>query len=129
MKNVYKIASILALIIGAISVFAGSKVLLGIDTKNYTVLNWLVTYNVIFGFLSIITAYLIWTKNIILKKAIAFILTSHLVILFYLNFFSENAASESINAMVFRVSVWTIISLIITSIKTEKNEYFSTKYQ
>ncbi len=120
MKNVYKIASILALIIGAISVFAGSKVLLGIDTKNYTVLNWLVTYNVIFGFLSIITAYLIWTKNIILKKAIAFILTSHLVILFYLNFFSENAASESINAMVFRVSVWTIISLIITSIKTEK---------
>lgn len=120
MKNLHKIAAILAFLIGIMSVIAGSKVLLGIDTKTYTILNWLVTYNVIFGFISIITAYLIWTKNQFTKKAIAFVLASHLVILFYLNFFSKNAAPESINAMVFRVSIWTIISLIITSIKTEK---------
>jgi hypothetical protein len=120
MKNLHKIAAVLALLIGAMSIFAGSKVLLGFDIKNYKVLDWLVVYNVIYGVISIVAAYLIWNKNIFLKKAIAFILTSHLVILFYLNFFSENVASESINAMVFRVSIWTIISLIITSIKTEK---------
>lgn len=120
MKNSHKIAAILAFFIGIISIIAGSKVLLGIDTKNYNILNWLVIYNVLFGFLSLVTAYFIWSKNTLFKKAIAFILASHLVILFYLNFFSENAALESINAMVFRVSIWTIISLIITSLKTEK---------
>jgi hypothetical protein len=120
MKNLHKIASVLALLIGAISIFAGSKVLLGIDTKNYTVLNGLVIYNVIFGFISIAAAYLIWTKHKFTKKVIAFVLASHVLALIYLNFFNETVASESINAMVFRVSVWSIISLIITSIKTEK---------
>ena len=120
MKNTYKIAAILAFLIGAMSIVAGSKVLLGFEMKNYTVINWLVIYNVFFGFLSIITSILIYTKNKIIKKAIAFILASHLIVLLNINFFNENAASESINAMVFRVSVWTIISLIITSIKTEK---------
>lgn len=114
MKNVYKIASILAFVVGVMSIVAGSKVLLGIDSKNYTVLNWLVIYNVLFGFISIIVAFLIWTKHKFTKKAVAFILASHLLLLLYLNFFNENVASESVNAMVFRVSVWTIISLIIT---------------
>ena len=114
MKNVYKIACILAFFIGIMSIVAGSKVLLGIDSKNYTVLNWLVTYNVIFGLISIIVAFLIWTKHKFIKKAVAFILASHILLLIYLNFFSDNVASESINAMVFRVSIWTVISLIIT---------------
>ena len=114
MKNVYKIACILAFFIGIMSIVAGSKVLLGIDSKNYTVLNWLVTYNVIFGFISILTAILIWVKHKLTKKAVAFILASHILLLIYLNFFSDNVASESINAMVFRVSIWTVISLIIT---------------
>lgn len=120
MKNVYKIVAILAFFIGAMSIVAGSKVLLGIDSKNYTVLNWLVTYNVLFGLISIITGYLIWTKHKFTKKAIAFILVTHILILIYLNFFNDNVASESINAMVFRVSIWTIISLIITiNLKTQ----------
>jgi len=114
MKNAYKIASILALIIGVMSVFAGSKVLLDIDSKNYTVHNWLVTYNVIFGFISIITAYFIWTKHKLTKKGIFFILASHILLLLYLIFFDKNVASESIYAMVFRVSIWTTISFIIT---------------
>lgn len=114
MKNTHKIAAILALIIGAISVFAGSKVLLGIDTKDYTVLNWLVIYNVIFGLISIIAAYLIWTKHRLAKKAIAFILASHILLLLYLNFFNDIVALESINAMTFRIGIWSIIALIIT---------------
>ncbi|MDO9137538.1 MAG: hypothetical protein Q7U21_06915, partial [Lutibacter sp.] len=51
------IAAILALLIGGMSVVSGSKVLLGIDIKDYTVLNWLVIYNVIFGAISILVAY------------------------------------------------------------------------
>ena len=114
MRNIHKIAAILALFIGFMSVFAGSKVLLGIDTKQYTVLTWLVLYNVIFGIISIIAAYLIWKQHKFTKKAVAFILASHVILLIYINFFNENVASESINAMVFRVSIWSIIVLILT---------------
>ena len=119
MKNVYKIASILAFVIGIMSIIAGSKVLLGFETKSYTVLNWLVTYNVIVGFISIIAAYLIWSTHMFATKAISFILASHLLLLLYLNFFNQNVASESINAMVFRVSIWSIIALITLNLKTQ----------
>ncbi len=119
MEKVYKIASILAFVIGILSIFAGSKVLLGIDTKNYAVLNWLVTYNVIVGFISILTAYLIWSTHMFAKKAIIFVLASHILLLLYLNFFNENVASESINAIVFRVSIWSIIALITINLKPQ----------
>ncbi len=119
MKNLHKIASILAFFIGIMSIIAGSKVLLGFDTKNYTVLNWLVTYNVIFGFISIIAAYLIWTKKYFAKKTILFILISHSMLLFYLYIFNENVASESVKAMLFRVSSWILISILTLNFKTQ----------
>ncbi len=120
MKNLHKIASVLALLIGAISIFAGTKVLLGIDIKNYTVLNWLVVYNVTYGVISIIAAYFIWTKNQFTKTAIAFVLVSHISLLIYLNFFNETVAIQSIRAMVFRVSIWSIIALISSNFKTHQ---------
>lgn len=119
MKNLHKIASILALIIGVMSVFAGSKVLLGFDLKNYNVLNWLVIYNVIFGIISIAASYLIWKRHLIAKKAIVFVLSAHTIIVLYLNFFNETVASESIKAMSFRISVWIIIFLL--TIKMNSN--------
>ncbi|MDP3311775.1 hypothetical protein [Lutibacter sp.] len=119
MKYLYKIASILAFFIGMMSIIAGSKVLLGIDKKNYTVLNWLVIYNVGFGFISIVTAYLIGSKHQFAKKFILFILASHSILLSYLYFFNENVASESMNAMLFRISIWIIIFLLFTNSKTQ----------
>ena len=112
MKNLNKIASILALFIGAMSIFAGTKVLLGVDTKDYTVLNWLVLYNVIFGVISIITAFLIWQKNVLAKKIVIFILVAHSCMALYLYFFNDAVALESIKAMGFRTSVWIVISLL-----------------
>ena len=122
MKNLYKIAAILALFIGAMSVFAGSKVLLGIDTKEYTVLNWLVLYNVIFGAISIIAAYLIWKKSLFSKRIIIFILVAHTSLVLYLNFFNEVVASESIKAMLFRISIWVLISLLTLFTFNLKNQ-------
>ncbi len=95
------------------SIFAGSRVLLGFDTKNYTVLNWLVTYNVLFGFISIVVAYLIWRNNFFIKKAVLFILASHTFLALYLSFFSETVALESIKAMGFRISIWIVIYFLI----------------
>lgn len=119
MKHLSKIASILAFLIGIMSIIAGSKVLLEIDTKNYTVLNWLVIYNVFFGFLSIVAAYLIWSKKMISKKTIIFILASHGLLLLYLYFINLNVASESIKAMLFRTGIWILILILFMNSKIQ----------
>jgi lysylphosphatidylglycerol synthetase-like protein (DUF2156 family) len=111
-----KIAAFLALFIGVMSVFSGSKVLLGIDTKEYNILIWLVYYNVIYGIFSIFAAFLIWRSNEKSKVLTLFILASHFIVFVFLKFFSSTAASESIGAMTFRIGIWSLIvvlSLII----------------
>ena len=112
MKIMNKIAAIIALLIGIMSVISGSKVLMEIDIKDYTGLTWLVIYNVIFGAISIVAAFLIWKNNLIAKKMVVFILASHTFIAIYLYFFSESVASESIKAMSFRISIWILIYLL-----------------
>ena len=111
-----KIAALLALFIGLMSVFAGSRILLGIDTKDHTILIWLVYYNVIYGFISLFAAFLIWKNNEKNKALTLFILASHFTVFIILKFFNSSAASESISAMIFRMTIWALIvvlSLII----------------
>jgi len=120
-----KTAALLALVLGLMSVFAGSKVLLEIDSKDYNVLIWLVSYNVIFGVISIVAAYFIW-KNYSKAKSIAlFVLTIHLLVYIYLKFVSLTVAAESIKAMLFRTSVWILIvvlSLVIPKCLSKKEK-------
>ena len=112
MKITRIIALALGLFIGIMSVFAGSMVLLGFRIPDYTVLNWLVIYNVLLGVLSIVAAFLIWKNYGLAKKAITLILSSHLLMLLYLYFVSEAAALDSIKAMGFRVSIWFVIFIL-----------------
>jgi len=107
-----KVAAILALLLGVMSVFAGSKVLLEIDTKDYNILVWLVIYNVIFGAISIVVFYYIWKKSAIAKGLSLFILAMHLSVFLYLKFVSTTVASESIKAMFFRTSVWVVVIVL-----------------
>lgn len=107
-----KIATALALFIGLMSVFAGSKVLLGIDTKDYNILIWLVFYNVLLGFISIFSAYLIWKEKEKSEYLTIFILAMHFVVFIYLKLFSTTAASESIKAMIFRTGIWVVIVIL-----------------
>ncbi len=112
MNIIKKIAASLALLIGFMSVFAGSKVLLGIDTKEYNVLIWLVSYNVLFGLISIYTGFLIWKEKPMAKNLSLFILAMHLLVFIYLKFMSTTVATESIGAMLFRTSIWLIIIIL-----------------
>jgi len=112
MNILKKIAVALALFIGLMSVFAGSKVLLDIDTKDYNILTWLVSYNVIFGFISIFTAYLIWKGKAKSKNLTLFILAIHFLVFIYLKFISDTVASESVKAMLFRTSIWVVIVIL-----------------
>ncbi len=107
-----KFAAILALLLGLMSIFAGSKVLLEIDAKDYNILVWLVTYNVIFGAISIVVAYFIWKNYSKAKSLILFVLIMHFMVFMYLKFVSVTTASESIKAMVFRTSVWVLIVVL-----------------
>ncbi len=112
MNTLKKIAAILALFIGFMSVFAGSKVLLGIDTKDYVILTWLVSYNVLFGVISIFVAYLIWQNKVLARNLTFFILAMHFLVFIYLKFMSTTVATESIGAMLFRTSIWIVIVVL-----------------
>lgn len=112
MKILYKIATILALLIGIMSVISGAMVLLNYNNPSYNVLNWLVVYNVILGGISLVAAILIWKNNKSARKIILIILISHLLVFLYLYFSNQEVALESIKAMGFRISVWTVIFLL-----------------
>ena len=109
MKTLPKIDAMISFIIGLMSVFSGSLVLLKINIPDYEVLNWLVIYNIILGGFSIFTAFLIWRISKFSKIFIISILILHSLVLAYLYFISETAAIESVKAMIFRVSIWIII--------------------
>jgi len=126
MKILKKIAAGLALFIGAMSVFSGSKVLLGIDTKEYHVLTWLLVYNVLMGIISLFAAYLMWKKNYRANNLITIILTLHIMVLLYLNFISESAAHESKMAMVFRTVIWLVITILYIQIPRLLNKKSQT---
>lgn len=112
MKILYRIGATLAFLIGIMSVISGSLVLLNYKAPNYNVLGWLLAYNVILGFISILVAILIWKYIKSAKKLITVILILHAFVLAYLCFFSQEVAFESIKAMGFRVSVWIVILLL-----------------
>ncbi len=122
MNILKKIAAALAILIGLMTIFAGSKVLLGIDTKDYNVLTWLVVYNVIMGIVSLFAAYLMWKNNYQVNNIITFILTLHFLIFLYLRFFSDTAAHESQMAMLFRSVVWVVISILYIQVPRMMNK-------
>lgn len=113
MKYWNKIAAFLALLIGVMTIITGSQVLLGWQEKDYTILNWLVIYNVILGFISIVAAYLFWKKHRNSIPIASTILSFHIIVLIYLSFFSESVANESIKAMIFRAVIWLFITITI----------------
>jgi hypothetical protein len=123
MNTFKKIAAVLALFIGLMSVFSGSRVLLGMDTKEYNILIWLVYYNVIYGVISVFAAFLIWKDKEKNKALTLYILASHFIVFIILKFFSSSAASESISAMIFRISIWTLIVVLSLIIPKYFNKY------
>jgi len=123
MKTIYyKIAAVLAFIIGAMAFVSGIQVLLGRD-PGYHVLNWLPIYNYTMGFLTaLVTAPLIWRSS---KLAMPVALTTtglHMLVMFILQTtYRDVVAAESIQAMTIRLVTWGVI-LILMFIQTAKNK-------
>ena len=113
MKTTLIIAVIVASLIGILSVFSGSMVLLGLRSVDYRVLDWLVIYNVALGIISILVAYQIGKQHSRSKLMIMTILLLHFLVLVYLYFFNDMVAVESIKAMAFRVGIWAAILILV----------------
>jgi hypothetical protein len=113
-KNLNKIAAVLTVIIGGMAIFAGGKVLLGID-PGYYVINWVPVYNYTAGLLTVfITAIFIWrnSKHALLL-AIATFSAHALVMIVLQTAFREVVAIESIVAMTVRLMAWALILILM----------------
>lgn len=111
-----RLAALLAGLLGLLSVKEGGMVLLGLTTKVYTVLPWLVWYNVLLGMASVLAATGLWQQRPwAVRLAGAAIVSLHglvLVLLVVLYAFGEAVAVASILAMLMRTVVWAGILLL-----------------
>jgi len=115
-QNKYRLAALLGFILGLLSIKEGGSVLLGFTTKPYAILPWLVWYNVLLGFVSMITGIGLWVKRAWGVRLAATIVSLHglvLMILVILYAFREKVAVISIMAMIIRTLVWVGILMLV----------------
>ena len=110
-----KIASVVAAIIGIMSIVAGTQVVLLGKVMDYYVIGWLPVYNLIVGVISLlITAVIIWKGSKFALPAAIATLASHSAVMLVLQTAYRNVvAGESIRAMTVRITLWVIILALL----------------
>lgn len=104
-----QIASILAFLVGIMSIVAGGKAMQGWN-PGYSVLTWLPVYNFVMGILALIPAVLLWINHrFALAASVATLGIHTLVLLLLLSAFRGEVAFQSIAAMIFRLVIWIVI--------------------
>jgi hypothetical protein len=119
-----KIASVLAFLVGGLSIFAGELAMTGWE-PGYFVLNWLPVYNFILGVLTVfIPAILIWKNSKHAMTAAIGTFSIHAIVtLLLLTVFRDTVAANSIGAMIFRLVTWLIIlALIFAQSRRQKTQ-------
>jgi hypothetical protein len=114
-----QIASVLAFLVGVMSIVAGGKAMQGWN-PGYSVLSWLPVYNFAMGILALIPAVLLWVNHrFAVITSLATFGVHALVLLLLLIAFREQVAVQSIAAMIFRLVVWIVIlALLFFQIRT-----------
>ncbi len=123
MSSIYrKIAAAIAFAIGAMSIFAGSQVVLG-KVMDYYVIDWLPIYNLIVGLISVfITAILIWKGSKFAMPAAIATFVSHSAVMVVLQIaYRDVVAPDSIKATTVRIILWAII-LILMMLQSRKDK-------
>ena len=124
MDSIYrKIAAVLAFIIGAMAIFAGSQVVIFGKVMDYYVIDWLPIYNLVLGLISaFFTAIVIWKGSKLAMPAVIATLASHsVVIAILLTVYQGVVAADSIKAMIVRIVVWVII-LVLMLVQTRRDK-------
>lgn len=108
-----RIASIIAFLVGAMSIVAGGKVIRGWE-PGWSVIAWLPVYNFIMGILALIPAVLIWMNNRHAFVASAVTLGIHVTVLaLLLVAFRNTVAFQSVGAMSFRIAAWAVVLALL----------------
>ena len=111
-----RVAAILAVVIGLLSVTEGGRVLLGLSVPDYPVLPWLVWYNVVMGGVSVVAGVGIWLQREGSRGLFVNILTLHAIVfvsLFAFKQMGQVVAMKSIFAMMFRTFAWIVIAMLV----------------
>ncbi|MBP7963488.1 MAG: hypothetical protein KBG20_13260 [Caldilineaceae bacterium] len=117
-----KTAAVIALIIGAMAIFAGGQVVLLGKIMDYYVIDWVPVYNLALGLISaFFTAVVIWKGCKVAMPAAIVTLASHVtVILILQTAYAGVVAPDSIKAMTIRIAAWLIILiLMVISIRSD----------
>lgn len=108
-----KLPSLLAFLVGAMSILAGGMVLRGWQ-PGWNVIRWLPVYNFAVGLWTLIPAYLLWINHRAALAASIVTFGLHaVVILLLLTVFRNTAAFQSLGAMTFRVAAWVAILALL----------------
>ena len=119
-----ELPAVLGIIVGFLSIMAGSKVLLGISFPNYNVLHWLVIYNVSLGVVSVLAGAGLWRLRPWAISLAGLVAISHgfvlaVLIVFFIS--GKSVAYQSILAMLFRTTVWLGIFLFVRTPKGDSS--------
>lgn len=112
----HRLVAVPAIVPGLLTIKGGGSVLLGSSIPSYHVLPWLVVYNVVLGFVSLIAGTGIWMERTWGSILAAFILLCHslvFLIVFFLLLFREPVALISVMAMLVRTALWAVIYLLL----------------
>ncbi len=109
-----KSGALTAILFGAVTIIAGGRVLFGLSNPGYNILQPLLIFNFIMGFIYVGTGLLIWKKHSKAIQMALFVLVLNLVALFtigtlYLS--GGNVAIQSVIAMTLRAGIWLLIYL------------------
>lgn len=109
------IAAVIAIIFSLLTIVEGSTVLLGISVQDYTVFKPLLVYNVIMGIVGVLAGGAIWVNTREAMTYTKIILAAHttvMLIVIFIYLLSNAIAMHSVQAMLVRVVVWLVITLL-----------------
>ena len=117
-RNKHRLAALLAFVIGLLTIVEGGIVLLGLETKPYPVLPWLLRYNVAMGFVSLAAGHGLWREQRWAETLSRIICTCHGAVFLWLvamDLLGMTVAVNSVGAMLFRTAIWTGIVMLMKS--------------
>ncbi len=111
-----RVASILAVVLGLLSIREGGSVLLGLTKPAYYGIPWLVWYNVVMGVVSVVAGAGMGMRRTWSISLSVNILVFHGIVFFGLigmQQYGQAVAVNSIFAMMFRTFTWIVIYLLL----------------
>ncbi len=113
-----KIASMVSIAVGLLSLISGFSVLTGMREVDYFTITSLIIYNTTAGAVALIAGIGLWQRKSWSMRLTAVIAASHLTVLTFVSFGylkGGPVAIESLYAMLSRVAVWAGIVLLISN--------------